>query len=52
MKPEDHIQFLYELINLIGELQALIDEYCQKITPDDEDISEFGPQNKRREPVF
>ena len=52
MKPEDHIQFLYELINLIGELQALIDEYCQKITPEDEDISEFSPQSQQSEIVF
>jgi len=52
MKPEDHVQFLYELINLIGELQALMDDYCQKITPEDEDISEFSPHCKQREIVF
>ena len=52
MKPEDHVQFLYELINLVGELQGLIEEYCQKITPDDEDISEFSPQTQQSEPVF
>jgi len=52
MKPEDHIQFLYELINLIGELQSLIDEYCQKITPEDEDISEFSPHCQQSETMF
>jgi len=52
MKPEDHVQFLYELIDLIGELQTLIDEYCKKITPKDEDISEFSPHCQQREILF
>jgi len=52
MKPEDHIQFLYELLDLIGEMQSLIEEYCQKITPDDEDISEFSSRCQQSETMF
>jgi hypothetical protein len=52
MKPEDHVQFLYELINLTGELQSLIDEYCRKITPNEEDIEEFSPHCHQGDVVF
>jgi len=52
MKPEDHVQFLYELINLAGEQQSLIEEYCRKIIPGDEDIEEFSPHCQQRDVVF
>jgi len=52
MKPEDHVQFLYELINLVEEIQNIIDEYCRKITPKDEDISEFSSHGQQMKIPF
>ena len=52
MKPEDHIQFLYELLDLIGEMQSLIGEYCEKIIPEDEDNSELSPRCQQSETMF
>jgi len=45
MNAEDHIIFLAELLNLIGELQELVREHCQILTAErDNDMLENIPE--------
>lgn len=36
MKPEEHIHFLSDLLNVIEELQTLVREHCREMTSEEE----------------
>jgi hypothetical protein len=50
MKPEDHIHFLSELIYAVEQLRELVNDYCQMLCPEEDELKQEIKCNDRPVP--